>query len=74
MPTPATDVQLEALRELIERIARGEVSEEEGRRLFEDAWARSAAEPLFRKILRELLPSLARGGVDPNRDPVTQRR
>lgn len=45
------------LQELLGQIARGEVSREEGRRRLEEL-AERAQDPLVRRVLRELFPSL----------------
>jgi hypothetical protein len=45
------------LQDLLGQIARGEISREEGRRRLEEL-AERAQDPLIRRVLRELFPSL----------------
>jgi hypothetical protein len=59
MPRTA-DRELETLQALIEKIASRQISEEEGRRLFMELWEKAGEESVYRKILRELFPSLIR--------------
>jgi hypothetical protein len=44
---------------IIERLARGEISEAEAAKQLEVIWESAYHASLFKKILRELLPSLA---------------
>jgi hypothetical protein len=50
-----TDIQL-----VIERLARKEISEENAQAVLEKIWEEAYHEPLLRKIVLELFPSLAR--------------
>ena len=56
--TRTAEREIETLQALIEKIASGEISKEEGRRQFEELWERAGEESVVRKILRELFPSL----------------
>jgi hypothetical protein len=54
MAPRTVDPETQTLPELIERIARGEISEEEGRRQLEILFSRLPEDSWARRVLREL--------------------
>ncbi len=59
---PKTDEQIaaETLQEIIQRLAREEISEEEARHKMAAYWKEAYTEPMFRTLIRHFLPSLSR--------------
>jgi hypothetical protein len=52
--------EIQTLQEIIDLMASGRISEEEGRRRFEELWQLSEQDSMMRRLLRSLFPSLSR--------------
>ncbi len=60
MSPQTVDRDVESLQNVIEMIASGRISAEEGRRRFEELWDSAEHDSLVRRVLRELFPSLSK--------------
>lgn len=54
---------IQNLQDVLELLASGKLSEDEGRRIFEELWDKAEQDSLLRRILRELFPSLSRSST-----------